>query len=72
MHARSHHLATAMLLAMLRTFLVFFIGGLLMTGAVVSLFLIGTTVWTDCLHANPIIHVEARCCSPQYRLSTAS
>jgi hypothetical protein len=46
-------LATAMLLAMLRTFLVFFIGGLLMTAAVVSLFLVGGIVWTDCLHDNP-------------------
>jgi hypothetical protein len=54
MQARRHiDLATAMLPAMLRTFLVFFIGGLLMTAAVVSLFLSGGIVWTDCLHDNP-------------------
>jgi len=42
-----------MLLAMLRTFLVFFVGGLLMITAVVSLFLIGDIIWLDCLHENP-------------------
>ena len=39
--------------AMFRTFLVFFVGGLLMTTAVISLFLIGEIVWLDCFHDNP-------------------
>jgi hypothetical protein len=42
-----------MLIAMLRTFLIFFVGGLLMTAAVISLFLTGGIVWLDCLHDNP-------------------
>ena len=42
-----------MLIALFRTFLVFFIGGLFMTTAVISLFLIGGIVWLDCLHDNP-------------------
>ena len=42
-----------MLIALFRTFLVFFVGGLLMTTAVISLFLIGGIVWLDCLHDNP-------------------
>ncbi len=42
-----------MLIAMFRTFLVFFVGGLLMTAAVVSLYLTGGIVWLDCLHDNP-------------------
>ena len=41
-----------MLIALFRTFLVFFVGGLLMTTAVISLFLIGGIVWLDCLHDN--------------------
>jgi hypothetical protein len=44
-------LATAMLLAMLRTLVVCFIGGL-MIAAVISVFLIDSIVWTDCLHDN--------------------
>jgi hypothetical protein len=39
--------------AMVRTFLVFFVGGLLLTTAVISLFLIGGMVWLHCLHDNP-------------------
>jgi hypothetical protein len=39
--------------ALFRTFLVFFVGGLLMTTAVISLFLIGEMVWLDCFHDNP-------------------
>jgi hypothetical protein len=42
-----------MLPAVLRTFLVFFVGGLLITAAVISLFLTSSIVWTDCLHDNP-------------------
>ena len=42
-----------MLIALFRTLLVFFVGGLLMTTAVISLFLIGGIVWLDCLHDNP-------------------
>jgi len=42
-----------MLIALFRTFLVFFVGGLLMTTAVISLFLIGGIVWLDCLHDDP-------------------
>ena len=42
-----------MLIAMLRTFLIFFVGGLLMTAAVISLYLTGGIVWLDCLHDNP-------------------
>src|SRR5262249_60095759 len=38
---------------LLRTFLVFFVGGLLLTAVVISLFLIGDSVWRDCLHDNP-------------------
>ena len=39
--------------ALLRTFLVFFVGGLLLTAAVITLFLIGDSVWRDCLQDNP-------------------
>ena len=39
--------------ALLRTFLVFFVGGLLLTSAVITLFLIGDSVWRDCLQDNP-------------------
>jgi len=42
-----------MFIALFRTFLIFFVGGLLMTAAVISLFLIGGIVWLDCLHDNP-------------------
>ena len=42
-----------MSIALFRTFLIFFVGGLLMTTAVISLFLIGGIVWLDCLHDNP-------------------
>jgi hypothetical protein len=38
-----------MLIAMLRTFLVFFVGGLLMTATVICLLLIGDTVCRHCL-----------------------
>lgn len=39
-------------ITLLRTFLIFFIGGLLMTTAVISLVLDGGIVWLDCLHDN--------------------
>jgi len=39
--------------ALVRTFLVFFVGGLLLTTAVISFFLIGEMVWLHCIHDNP-------------------
>ena len=42
-----------MLIAMFRTFLVFFLGGVLITTAVITLLLIGQYVWLDCLQDNP-------------------
>jgi hypothetical protein len=39
--------------AMLQTFLVFFVGGLLRATAVISLALSGGIIWFDCLHDNP-------------------
>ena len=39
--------------AMLRTFLVFFVGGLLAATAVISLVMSGGIIWLDCLHDNP-------------------
>jgi hypothetical protein len=48
-------LRAAMLLAMFRTFLVFLLGGLLIATAVITLFLIGHTVWLDCLDDNPTL-----------------
>src|SRR5215469_17586744 len=42
-----------MFIALFRTFLIFFVGGLLMTTAAISLFLIGGIIWLDCLHDNP-------------------
>jgi hypothetical protein len=39
--------------AMLRTFLVFFVGGLLTATAVISAILGGGIIWLDCLHDNP-------------------
>jgi hypothetical protein len=39
--------------AMVRTFLVFFVGGLLLTTAVISLFMICGMVWLNCLHDSP-------------------
>ena len=44
---------TAMLLAMFRTFLVFFLGGLLVATVGITLILIGQIVWLDCLHDSP-------------------
>lgn len=41
------------LIALLRTFLIFFVGGLLMTAAVICLLLVGDNVWRHCLHDNP-------------------
>lgn len=38
---------------MVRTFLIFFVGGLLLTAAVISLFMIGDAVWLHCLHDDP-------------------
>ena len=46
-------LGTAMLLAMFRTFLVFFLGGLLVATVGITLILIGQIVWLDCLHDSP-------------------
>jgi hypothetical protein len=39
--------------AMLRTFLMFFAGGLLTATAVISAVLSGGIIWLDCLHDNP-------------------
>jgi hypothetical protein len=41
-----------MSITLFRTFLIFFGGGVLMLAAVISLFLIGGIVWSDCLHDN--------------------
>lgn len=38
---------------LVRTFLIFFVGGLLLTAAAVSLFIIGDMVWRQCLHDDP-------------------
>ena len=38
---------------MLRTFLIFFLGGLLITAAGISLFMIGDMVWQHCINDNP-------------------
>jgi hypothetical protein len=38
---------------MLRTFLVFFVGGLLVAIGVISLVLSGGAIWMDCFHDNP-------------------
>ena len=42
-----------MMLGLFRTFLVFFLGGLLIVTAVITLVLISDIVWLDCLHDNP-------------------
>ena len=39
--------------AMIRTFLVFFVGGLLLTTAAISVYMIGDTVSLYCLHDDP-------------------
>ena len=39
--------------ALIRTFLIFFAGGLLLTAAAISVFLIGNMVWLYCLDDNP-------------------
>jgi len=39
--------------ALIRTFLIFFAGGLALTTAGVGAFLIGTMVWLHCLHDDP-------------------
>src|SRR6267142_1168974 len=39
--------------ALIRTFLIFFAGGLLLTAAAISVFLIGNMVWLYCLDGNP-------------------
>jgi hypothetical protein len=38
--------------ALIRTFLIFFAGGLLLTAAAISVFLIGSMVWLYCLDGN--------------------
>ena len=43
----------AKLIALLRTFLVFFVGGLLMVATVICVLLIGDAVSKHCLHDNP-------------------
>jgi len=45
-------LETAMLIAIFRTFLVFFLGGLLIATVVITVVLIGRTVWLDSFHDN--------------------
>jgi len=39
--------------SLVRTFLIFFAGGLLLTTAAVSLLIIGDMVWQQCLHDDP-------------------
>ena len=39
--------------SMLRTFLIFFLGGLLLTAGAISLFMIGDMVWQNCINNNP-------------------
>jgi hypothetical protein len=39
--------------SLIRTFLIFFAGGLLLTAAAISIFLIGSMVWLQCLHDDP-------------------
>jgi hypothetical protein len=39
--------------ALIRTFLIFFVGGLSLTAAAISIFLIGNMVWLQCLHDDP-------------------
>ena len=39
--------------ALIRTFLIFFAGGLLLTAAAISVLLIGNMVWLYCLDGNP-------------------
>jgi hypothetical protein len=46
-------LVIAKLIALLRTFLVFFVGGLLMVATVICVLLIGDAVSKHCLHDNP-------------------
>lgn len=46
-------MAIAKLIALLRTFLVFFVGGLLMTAVVICLLLTGDAVSKHCFHENP-------------------
>ena len=41
--------------ALIRTFLIFFVGGLSLTAAAISIFLIGNMVWLQCLHDDPIL-----------------
>jgi len=38
---------------MFRTFLIFFLGGLLLSAAAISLFMIGDLVWLQCFHDDP-------------------
>jgi hypothetical protein len=38
---------------LVRTFLIFFLGGLLLTAAAISLFMIGDMVWLHCVNDNP-------------------
>jgi len=38
---------------LVRTFLIFFLGGLLLTAAAIGLFMIGDMVWLHCIHDNP-------------------
>jgi hypothetical protein len=39
--------------SLIRTFLIFFAGGLLLTAAAISIFLIGNMIWLHCLHDDP-------------------
>jgi hypothetical protein len=41
------------LIAMLRTFLVFFVGGVLLATAAISIVMGGGVIWMDCFHDNP-------------------
>src|SRR5262245_7644015 len=47
---RSHDMDAA---ALIRTSLIFFVGGLLLTTAAISAFMLGDMVWRHCLHDDP-------------------
>jgi hypothetical protein len=40
-------------IAVLRTFLVFFVGGVLLATAVISAAMMGAAIWVDCFHDDP-------------------
>jgi hypothetical protein len=40
-------------IAAFRTFLIFFVGGVLFATAAISVVLMGASIWTDCFHGDP-------------------